>query len=733
MKSVFLSTQRTRRHRQPNPELTEQEPFFSKSPQGETTPAQTTFFQPKLTIGAPNDPYEREADAVADKVVNHTQTGNPAVQSKEISAIQRLATPEEEKMPGTNDERMKEDKMIQEKPEVQRVSAPKMKEEEKMPGLQKKGDPLKEKEMMPGVQKKEMPQPEEEEMKMPGVQKMDASMKEEEKMPGVQKMEGPMEEEERMGGGAVQAKSVEGGGSVASAQLSSRIENSSGQGQSLPEGTRAEMESSFGVDFSGVNVHTGLESVEMNRDLGAQAFTHGQDVYFNAGKYSPDSGKGKHLLAHELTHVVQQGKSRKKVQEKAEIIEVINYPYLADKIHDAIAGLGTNEEAVYAALARLNHQADAIENLKIVYKNRHGSVLIDDLKEDFSGDELATALSWLKPSSIEAWEKEKNTLDYDAIAKEVHDGISGAGTDEEKVYLALGKLNKKTECIEALKQKYKEKYTNTLESDLIDDFSADELNLLLELIGSRAANEKVNVVSKEETEKAQKIIEKIWTKYKIDVNSQAGVDAILQFYDTAPQSVKDQVKAQNWEYKELVALEKALAYFDPILGKEREDSSRKAETQEITTVGKIEKGISKNKITTTLLGQYFRGSKNFVMYGTGTESTVDFPDNSKQLEGTTVHEIAHGLLRYALSDYVALLEYWKDEDTKSNKADVEAPITKYGGTNAREDLSEAVMYYFVEPETLKNGKSGKSKGEYGNPCPKRHAYIDKLVKNWNKK
>ncbi len=315
----------------------------------------------------------------------------------------------------------------------------------------------------------------------------------------------------------------------------------------------------------------------------------------------------------------------------------------------------------------------------------------------------------------------------------MHDGISGAGTDEEKVYVALGKLNKKTECIEALKQKYKEKYTNTLESDLIDDFSADELSLILELIGSRAANEKVNVVSKEETEKAQKIIEKIWITYKIDVNSQAGVDAILQLYDTAPQSVKDQVKTQNWEYKELVALEKALAYFAPILGKEREDSSRKTETQEINTVGKIEKGISKNKITTTLLGQYFRGSKNFVMYGTGTESTVDFPDNSKQLEGTTVHEIAHGLLRYALADYVALLEYWKDEDTKSNKADVEAPITMYGGTNAREDLSEAVMYYFVEPETLKNGRSGKSKGEYGNPCPKRHAFIDKLVKSWNKK
>ncbi len=248
---------------------------------------------------------------------------------------------------------------------------------------------MKEKEKMPGVQKKEVPQPEEEE-----------------KMPGLQKKEVP-QEEEKMSGGAVQAKSIAGGGSVASAQLSSRIENSSGQGRSLPEGTRAEMESSIGADFSGVNVHTGSESVEMNKDLGAQAFTHGQDVYFNSGKFNPENDEGKRLLAHELTHVIQQEKSRKKVQKKAEIIEVINYPYLADKIHDAIAGLSTDEDAVYAALSRLNHQADAIANLKIVYKNRHGSELIGDLKEDFSGDELATALSWLKPSSIETWEKEK--------------------------------------------------------------------------------------------------------------------------------------------------------------------------------------------------------------------------------------------------------------------------------------------------------------------------------------
>ncbi len=66
------------------------------------------------------------------------------------------------------------------------------------------------------------------------------------------------------------------------------------------------MESSFGTDFSGVRIHNDSSSVQMNKDLQAQAFTNGSDIYFNSGKYDTNSKGGKHLLAHELTHVVQQ-------------------------------------------------------------------------------------------------------------------------------------------------------------------------------------------------------------------------------------------------------------------------------------------------------------------------------------------------------------------------------------------------------------------------------------------
>ncbi len=69
------------------------------------------------------------------------------------------------------------------------------------------------------------------------------------------------------------------------------------------------MESGFGADFSQVRVHTDDRAVSLSQDLSAQAFTHGSDIYFNQGKYDPGSSAGSHLLAHELTHTVQQGAS----------------------------------------------------------------------------------------------------------------------------------------------------------------------------------------------------------------------------------------------------------------------------------------------------------------------------------------------------------------------------------------------------------------------------------------
>jgi hypothetical protein len=206
-------------------------------------------------VGQPGDKYEKEADNMADAVVNNSAS-KPAIQNKEISSIQRegLATPQEDEKLGTAEQRMEVDKLVQEKPEIQ------------------KADVLEEEE-------------------------------------GIISKMGSEEEEEPL-----QAKD-NGTPQTASTEVSQKIKGKSGKGQSLPENTRTEMEASFGADFSEVNVHTDQDAIKMNKELGAQAFTHGQDVYFNSGKYNPETGQGKHLLAHELTHTIQQQTDLKRKPE----------------------------------------------------------------------------------------------------------------------------------------------------------------------------------------------------------------------------------------------------------------------------------------------------------------------------------------------------------------------------------------------------------------------------------
>ncbi|WP_229424411.1 DUF4157 domain-containing protein [Moorena producens] len=96
-------------------------------------------------------------------------------------------------------------------------------------------------------------------------------------------------------------------GMTTTPELESSITRSRGSGQPLSQGIREPMEKAFGgVDFSGVKVHTDGQSDQLNQSMQAKAFTTGQDVFFRQGAYDPGSQGGQELLAHELTHVVQQ-------------------------------------------------------------------------------------------------------------------------------------------------------------------------------------------------------------------------------------------------------------------------------------------------------------------------------------------------------------------------------------------------------------------------------------------
>ncbi|MBI1296158.1 DUF4157 domain-containing protein [bacterium] len=124
-----------------------------------------------------------------------------------------------------------------------------------------------------------------------------------------------IEEEEEM----VQGKHEHGpeGGEV-EPSVTSQIQAARGSGRTLDEGVRGSMESGFGADFSKVRVHTGGQADKLNRSLNAKAFTLGNDVFFGKGQYNPSSSSGKRLLAHELTHTVQQGAAKVQREEMDE-------------------------------------------------------------------------------------------------------------------------------------------------------------------------------------------------------------------------------------------------------------------------------------------------------------------------------------------------------------------------------------------------------------------------------
>jgi Domain of unknown function (DUF4157)/Lysine-specific metallo-endopeptidase len=96
------------------------------------------------------------------------------------------------------------------------------------------------------------------------------------------------------------------GGEVTAA-TEAAITTSAGSGSPLPSGVRRAMEGAFGADFGAIRIHAGADASELNERLQSQAFTAGTDIFFRDGEPDMTSSSGQQLLAHELTHTIQQG------------------------------------------------------------------------------------------------------------------------------------------------------------------------------------------------------------------------------------------------------------------------------------------------------------------------------------------------------------------------------------------------------------------------------------------
>ncbi|MFN6526485.1 DUF4157 domain-containing protein [Nostoc sp. ChiSLP03a] len=246
--------------------------------------------QAKLSISQPGDKYEQEADSVAQQVMQTmAQPGNPQsihretlpdseeLQMKPLAnsitpLVQREALPEDEEELQTKslDNRT-----------LQREALPEDEEELQMKSLDNRT-----------LQRQEVPE-DEEELQMKSLDNRT-----------LQRQEVPEDEEELQMKPMVQRQAN--AGMAAAPDLEASINQARGGGQLMADNIREPMEVAFGADFSKVKVHTDGQSDQLNRSIQARAFTTGQDVFFRSGEYNPGSRGGQELLAHELTHVVQQ-------------------------------------------------------------------------------------------------------------------------------------------------------------------------------------------------------------------------------------------------------------------------------------------------------------------------------------------------------------------------------------------------------------------------------------------
>lgn len=180
-------------------------------------------------------------------------------------------------------------------------------------------------------------------------------------------------------------KSGEDGGDASG--IESTLNSSKGGGSPLDSGTKNFMEPRIGADFSDVRVHTGSDAVQMSQDVGAQAFAHGKDVYFNEGKYNPGSDSGKELLAHELTHTVQQGASpvqAKKIQkkddeEKVQLKPMNGAPSIQRAEENAGGGEGGETEGAEAADTGPLPMPATVYSITNGFKPKPGTQLVDYL------------------------------------------------------------------------------------------------------------------------------------------------------------------------------------------------------------------------------------------------------------------------------------------------------------------------------------------------------------------
>jgi peptidoglycan hydrolase-like protein with peptidoglycan-binding domain len=228
----------------------------------------------------------------------------------------------------------------------------------------------------------------------------------------------------------VQAKQAQRQASGVRPQLEQHIRMLHDNGQPLPVLVRGYFEPRFKCDFSSVRIHTGTQASQAAREFNARAFTTGRNIFLGSGEYNPATARGRHLLAHELTHVVQQGSAEPRgmvrpAGERKGSVPSLQCQTEDETIEPAFSAVGSEDDLQsepYTSNARLQRAFDNNPALRVGESGEAVQLVQEGLVRDGflmprstkPTGELDGAFGQETFSSVRAFQR-KHGLDADGI------------------------------------------------------------------------------------------------------------------------------------------------------------------------------------------------------------------------------------------------------------------------------------------------------------------------------
>jgi hypothetical protein len=269
-----------------------------------------------------------------------------------------------------------------------------------------------------------------------------------------------------------------------------------GGGRPLSQEERQWHEPRVGASLGDVRIHEGAMPGQWAKVLGARAFTIGRDIIVGSGEYARGTQAGRHLMAHELSHVVA-ARGRPPVLARV-ALTAPDFDALADSLHDAITTATVDEELIYIALQKLDRDSSAIKSLKDTYTKRHKTDLLTDLGSRLKGHGLGLVKTLLGATGGLAVAKRppSKLAEYEAAARMVNTALVGKTVDAESVYAVLLPLARDPSLTGTLKTTYAKLFTNGIEADLNARLTGADLSYALYLLnapGPASAHSPTNI------------------------------------------------------------------------------------------------------------------------------------------------------------------------------------------------------------------------------------------------